>query len=242
MRDSLVRRMPAASGIGFVALIATDAIIRQVKHFPGFGNVAGASNEIFGTTMLLMGVGGALLVVFGATFAAHIRRAVEGGERLAAAIATSSAVIFGLLALAVSVEYMARATHLPALVALGNGIVDGPALFFPAAVLVGAAGMAMLREHDVPMYKSLVAVTSILLGASFIAGVGLMLFKNYAWINDTGYISFLAFTLVVSGIGIIDWAEIRTGYERPAEEAAPAAAPARRTPARRAPARVKRAS
>src|SRR5689334_9354815 len=116
MRHSLVKRIPAASGIGFVALIAAGAIIGQVKNLPHFGNLAIASNEVFGTTMLFTGVAGALILVFGVAWAGYVRRTIEGGERLAPALVASSAVIFALLALAVSVAYMARATHLPALI------------------------------------------------------------------------------------------------------------------------------
>jgi hypothetical protein len=46
------------------------------------------------------------------------------------------------------------------------------------------------------------------LGAAFIAMAGLQIFKYYAWINETAYISFAAWVLVVGIIGVKRWGEM----------------------------------
>jgi hypothetical protein len=249
VRGPIYSRIAAASGIGFVALIATVAIIGQVKDLPGYGDAAGASNEVFGTIALLTGVGAALLLWFVGTFAARVRQLEGGSGRLAAAVNTSGAIIVTFLTLGVTVLYAARSANSPGIARVATGIVDGPGMFFAAAVLVGAGGIVGFRaRNNLPIYSRVLAMLSLPLSAAYIAGAGLMLFKNYAWINDTGYITFLAFTLCLSVIGVLRWSEMDESSWRPETpsvdiELEPAeVVPARKPAARRATAKVRRAS
>jgi hypothetical protein len=88
----------------------------------------------------------------------------------------------------------------------------------------------------------------LLLGLTYGALAGLQLFKNYAWINETGYISFVIAIIVTSVIGIIRWEDMddRPRSGRPAtppppppvrepEVAAPAAPARAARPATRKP-------
>jgi hypothetical protein len=249
VRGPLYSRIAAATGIGFVALIATVAIIGRVKNIPGFGDTAGASNEVFGTVALLTGVAAVLLLWFVGTFAARVRQLEGGSGRLAAAVNTSGAIIVAFLALGVTVMYAARAGNSPGIARVATGIVDGPGMFFPAAVLFGAGGIVGVRARDqLPIYSRILAMLMLPLSLAYIGGAGLMLFENYAWINDTGYITFLAFTLCLSVIGVIRWSEMDEASWRPETpsveiEMEPAeVVPARKPAARRAPAKVRRAS
>ncbi len=245
MRGTLYSRVAAASGIGFVALIATVACIGEVKDFPGFGDVAGASNEVFGTVALLTGVAAILLIWFTGTFAARVRQLEGGSGRLATTIAVSGAIIAGVLTLAVSIVFAARNANSPGIAAIATGMVDGPALFFPAAALTGAAGIVGVRAGDgLPIYSRVLAWLSLPLSLAYVGGAGLMVFENYAWINDTGYITFLAFTLSLSVIGVIRWAQMDEMPKHPdlvVEEPEAEILPARK-PTPRAKPRVRRAS
>jgi hypothetical protein len=52
------------------------------------------------------------------------------------------------------------------------------------------------------------------LALALLAGAGLLLFKNYAWINETAFISFAVAILVTSIIGIVRWGEMDEPYDR----------------------------
>jgi hypothetical protein len=244
VRGPLYSRIAAASGIGFVALIATVACIGEVKDFPGFGDVAGASNEVFGTVTLLTGVAAILLVWFTSTFAARARQLEGASGRLSTTIAVSGAIIAGILALAVSIVFTARNGNSSGIAAIATGMVDGPAMFFPAAALTGAAGIVGMRADGLPLYSRILAWLSVPLSLAYVGGAGLMLFENYAWINDTGYITFLAFTLALSVIGVIRWAQMdeKPVTPEPEVEEEPAELLPARKPAPRAKQRVRRAS
>src|SRR5438477_11269290 len=85
MRETLNARLAAATGLVFVASIATVAIIGQAKDLKLAGDLAlRGGNEIFGWTTLLTGIGAIALIWFASTFAARIRRLVGGSGRLAA--------------------------------------------------------------------------------------------------------------------------------------------------------------
>jgi hypothetical protein len=218
-------RLAAATGVLFVAAIAAVAIIGEIKDFQFSGDYAlRASNEVFGTTQLLTGFAAAFFFWFASTLAARVRQLEGGSGRLAAAVNGSGAIIAGLLALSVSIEFGARSGGSADLAALATALLDGPGLFFPAAVLIGASALVALRAEGLPAYSTNVARVSVLLSAAFIAGAGLQLFNNYAWINDTAYIAFLAWVLVLSVIGFIRWKDMDASA--PARRAAPAAPPA----------------
>lgn len=202
-------RLAAASGIGFVVAVAVVSVIGELKEFQNAGDFALlGSNEVWGTATLLTGFASAALFWFAATLAARMRQLEGGSGRLAAAVNGSGAIIAGMLALEVGVQFALRQTKSADLAALASSIVDGPMLFFPAAVFVGATGLVVLRATGVPSYSTNVARLSVPLSAAFLAGAGLQIFQNYAWINDTGYISFAVWVLVVSIIGVIRWGDL----------------------------------
>jgi hypothetical protein len=187
-------------------MVAAAAIISEMKDFERPGDLAlQASNEIFGTVMLLTGFAAGFFFWFTATLAARIRELEGGSGRLAAAINGSGAIIAGVLAVSVSVGFAARSTGSADLAALQTGLLDGPALFFPAAVFLAAGAIVTLRTPSVPNYSTLLARLILPLAFAFGAGAGLQLFKNYAWINDTAFISFAVVILLTSIIGINRW-------------------------------------
>ncbi|HYZ91902.1 MAG TPA: hypothetical protein VFA34_05850 [Actinomycetota bacterium] len=243
--DSRARaRFAAATGLLFALAIAATGIISEVKEFDRAGDlVLQASNEVFGTTTLLTGFAAVFFFAFGSTLAARIRQLEGGSGRLAAAVNASSAIIAGTLALSVGIAYAARSTGSADLAALLTGLLDGPALFFPAAVFLGAGSTVALRTPSIPSYSMWSARLIFPLALAYLAFGGLQLFKNYAWLNETGYISFAVTVAIVSLIGMNRWGEMddTTPAQRrsaPAPAAAPAAAaPAKRKPAKRKPAR-----
>jgi hypothetical protein len=246
--DSRARaRIAAATGLLFVAANVAIAVIAQVKDFDRPGDLAlQASNEVFGTVTLLAGFAAGFFFWFAATLAARIRELEAGSGRLAAAINGSGAIIAGILTLETGVSFAARSTGSADLAALATSLVQGPTLFFPVAVFLAAGSLVTLRTPSVPNYSTLSARIIFPLSLAYGAGAGLMLFKNYAWINDTGFIAFLAVILVVSLIGINRWTEMdlaapRAG--RPTRTAAASVAPAAETaPAARKPRPRKKAA
>jgi hypothetical protein len=237
-------RLAAASGIFFAVAIAVTGIIGESKDFQFAGDVAlRASNEVFGTLTLLTGLAAGALFWFSSTFAARMRQLEGGSGRLAAAVNGSGAILAGLLALSVSIMFAARSGGSTDLAALATGLLDGPALFFPASVFLMASGLAALRGQNMPRYSSWTARLIIGLSLAYLAFAGLQLFKNYAWINETGFITFGIAVLVISIIGIYRWGEMDEGAPAarrvaPAPTIAsaassPAAAPARKPAARK---------
>jgi hypothetical protein len=208
--DSRARaRVAAATGILFVVALAAGGIIMEMKDFERPGDLAlQASNEVFGTVTLLTGFAAGFFFWFASTLAARIRELEGGSGRLAAAVNGSGAIIAGVLALSTSVSFAARSTGSADLAALTTGILDGPVLFFPAAVFLAAGSVVTLRTPSVPVYSMWTARLILPLAFAYGAGAGLQLFKNYAWINETAYISFLIVILVVSIIGIQRWGEM----------------------------------
>jgi hypothetical protein len=250
MRRATWSRIAAATGIDFVAAIVAAAIIFEVKDLQFAGDAAKASNEVFGSIAMLWGVGAASLFWFTGTLAARIRQLEGGSGRLAAMVNTSGSFIAGLIALSAGILFAARNSGSTELANLVTAILDGPTWVFPAAVYVTATGVVGIRTPGLPVYSRVVARLSVPLGAAFIAGAGLQIFKNYAWINDTAYISFLAWVLILSIIGIMRWGEMDEEAGRPARARAAAAEstpivatrvrrarPARKTTARKSTAR-----
>jgi len=201
-------RLAAATGIGFVAAIAASAIIMETKDIAFAGDVAKASNEVFGTVTLLAGVGALLFFWFAGTLAARCRQLEGGSGRLAAVVNGSGAAIGAILSLGIAGIFAARNGGAPDLAALSTAIYDGPILFFAAAAFVTAAGVVAIRADGLPTLSRIVALLSPLLGGAFIAMAGLQIFKYYAWINDTVYISFLVWVLILSIIGIQRWGDM----------------------------------
>ncbi|MGH2759607.1 MAG: hypothetical protein ACRDKJ_08585 [Actinomycetota bacterium] len=202
-------RVAALTGTGFVALVAAIGIISELKDFDRAGDLAlGASNEVFGTVSLFGGFAAGLFQWFGSTLAARIRQLEGGSGRLAAAVNGSTAVISGLLALGVGVGFAARSAGSSDLAALMTAIYDGPTLLFPAAVFLGAGSIVVLRTPTVPLYSTWSARGFFGLSLTYGAFAGLQLFKNYAWINETAYISFAISILIISIIGINRWGEM----------------------------------
>src|SRR5438552_9278472 len=127
MRETLNARLAAATGLVFVASIATVAIIGQAKDLKLAGDLAlRGGNEVFGWTTLLTGVGAIALFWFASTFAARIRRLEGGSGRLATTVAVSGAFIAGTLALGISVAYAARSANSVGLGPLTTAIYAGP--------------------------------------------------------------------------------------------------------------------
>lgn len=241
--DSRARaRFAASTGLMFAASLAAIGIISEVKEFDRAGDlVLQASNEVYGTVAILAGFAAVFFVAFGSTLAARIRQLEGGSGRLAAAVNASSAVIGGVLAISVGIGFAARSSGSADLAALLSGLVDGPTLYFPAAVFLGSGSLVALRTPSIPSYSMWSARLIFPLALAYLAGAGLQLFKNYAWINETGFISFVVTIAVVSLIGINRWGEMdgTTPAQRraAAPPAAPAAAAPARKPAKRKPAR-----
>ena len=226
--ESARPRIAAATGLMFAVAIAATGIIGEIKEFDTPGDlVLRASNEVAGTTMLLTGFAAIFFFWFASTLAGRIRQLEGGSGRLAAAVNGSGAIIAGVLAISVGVGFAARNSGSTDLAVLTTALLDGPALFFPAAVFLGAGALVAIRTPSIPAYSMWSARIILLLGLSYGALAGLQLFKNYAWINETGYISFVIAIIVTSVIGIIRWEDMddRPRSGRPASPPPPAKEP-----------------
>jgi hypothetical protein len=250
-------RQAAAAGLDFVAVVVAIGVIERWKHLDTPGDIAvHASHNVFATVTLLYGLAGVFLFFFVSTLAARMRELEGGSGRLASAVNGSGAFIAGILALGVGMMWAAHQLRSPESAAIATSLLDGPTLFFPAAVLVGASGIVGVRARGLPVFSRLASRLSLPLAVAFVAASGLILFKNYAWINDTGNIALAAWVLVLSVIGIARWGELdgapvvvaapvaeeaaevrpaRRAPREPAPEPAPAAPPAE--PSKRRPAR-----
>jgi hypothetical protein len=225
MRGPVWTRLAAATGLLFAVAIAATGIVGESKDIALAQDYASASNEVFGSVVMLIGVAAALLFWFSATLSARLRQLDPGSPRLAAAVNGSGAFIAGALGLAVGVLFAARNYGGADLAPLASGILDGPTLMFPAAVYVGAAGLVGVRTDGLPTLSRVVSRLSLGLAAYFVAAAGLQIFQNYAWINETSYIAFIAWVALLSGIGISRWTDLDERHLAPA-----APAPVRRAP------------
>lgn len=237
--ESARPRIAAATGLMFAAAGLAAAILGELKDFETPGDlVLRASNEVSGTWLLLIGFAAIFFFWFASTLAGRIRQLEGGSGRLAAAVNGSGAIIGGVLALSVAIGFAARNSGSTDLAVLTTALLNGPGLFFPTAVFLGAGSLVAIRTPSIPAYSMWSARIIMLLGLSYGALAGLQLFKNYAWINETGYISFVAAIVVTSIIGIVRWEDMddrpRSGRPTPP----PAREPEPETPA--APARTTR--
>lgn len=228
MKGPLYNRIAAATGIAFVAIGVSIAILAEVKDFERSADFAGGSNEMWGTYVLLGGFASVFFLWFTSIFAARLRQVEEASGtsgRLASAVMGSGTIISAMLVLAVGVHVAARegATELAG---LANAILDGPMLAFPIAAYIGAAGLAVMRSEGVAPSSRWIADMSLLVAPTFLALAGLQIFYRYAWINETGMFLFLAWVLAVSVVGVQRWASIDEGW-KPTPHA-PMAATARR--------------
>jgi hypothetical protein len=221
-------KLAAATGIGFAAALIAGGVIGEVKDIAFAGDVYKASNEVFGSSTMLTGVAAVLFFWFTGTLAARCRQLEGGSGRLAAVVNGSGAFISGALALGIAGVFAARNGGAPDLAAFTTGLLDGPSLFFPAAAYVTAAGVVGIRAEGLPTYSRVFARLSVPLGAAYIALAGLQIFKYYAWINETGYISFAVWVAALSVIGIMRWGDMddRAIGIAPVAPARPAPAPA----------------
>jgi hypothetical protein len=201
-------RLAAATGIGFALALGAAGVIGEVKDIAFAGDVYKSSNEIFGSSVMLTGVAAVMLFWFTGTLAARVRQLEGGSGRLAAVVNGSGAIIAGSLALSVAGVFAARNGGAPELAALTTGLLNGPSLFFPAAAYVTAAGVVGMRTDGLPTPSRVLSRLSIPLGAAYIALAGLQVFKYYAWINETGYISFGVWVAILSVIGIQRWGDM----------------------------------
>jgi hypothetical protein len=201
-------RLAASTGIMFALAIAATGIISEAKDLHFAGDSVAASNEVFGSITMLTGVAAVMLFWFTGTLAARCRQLEGGSGRLSAVVNGSGALIAGVIALGTAALFAARNAGAPDLAALASGIYDGPTLLFPAAAYVTAAGVVGIRAEGLPTPSRLLSRLSPLLGATYIAFAGLQIFQNYAWINDTTYITFIVWVLLLSVIGVQRWGDM----------------------------------
>jgi len=204
-------RLAAASGIGFAGAAVAAYVIGSVKDLPSAADVAtNASANIWSTWVLLVAVAGVLLLWFTATSAARLSQIEAGSGRVSAEHRMAGAAIAALLFAEVAVQIAARGGESGSgLDALARAIVNGPVLAFAAGVYVLAAGVVGTRAGAaIPMFSGVIARVSLLLGIALIAGGGLWLYRDYAWLNDTAFFAFVGWVFVRSGLGTFRWADL----------------------------------
>jgi hypothetical protein len=82
-------------------------------------------------------------------------------------------------------------------------------LAFAAGVYALAAGVVGTRAGAaIPTFSGVVARLSLLLGLALVAGGGLWLYRDYAWLNDTVFFAFVGFVFVRSVLGTFRWAHL----------------------------------
>ena len=204
-------RLAAASGVGFAAAAVAAYVLQANNDFANAGALASeASDDLWATWVLLVGLAGVLLLWF--TSASHARmRDIEGGSRrVASAHFGAGTVIGAALFVEVAVQFAARGAETASgLEALAASIVGGPALAFAAGVYVVAAGVVGTRAGtSLPMLSGVLARLSVLLGIALIAGGGLWLYRDYAWLNDTAFFAVIGWVFVLSLIGIFRWGDL----------------------------------
>jgi len=207
-------RLAAASGIGFAGAAVADYVIGSVKDFPNAAEVAAkASANIWGTWVLLVALAGVFLLWFTATSAARLAEIEGGSGRVATEHRMAGAVIAALLFAEVATQLAARSGGADTgVAALARALVNGPVLAFAAGVYVLAAGDVGTRAGaSIPMVSGVIARVSVFLGLGLIAGGGLWLFRDYAWLNDTVFFAFVGWVFVRSVLGTFRWADLDEG-------------------------------
>jgi hypothetical protein len=213
MSKSTWTKLAAATGIDFVAIGVAVGVLAQVNDFENSGDFAlQASNEMWASYTLLTGFAAIFFFWFTATASARLRQlewGYGGSGRLAATFLASGAAIAGIIALGTGVQFAARqGAAATGLASLATALLEGPTLAFPIAVYIGAAGVVGYRSEGLPTYSRWLALVSLPTAAAFVAIAGLQLFKNYAWIDETGYFTFLAWVLALSVVGVMRWGEL----------------------------------
>ena len=127
-----------------------------------------------------------------------------GSGRLAGAMYGSAVIIAGVIALEVAVQWAMR-TGGADLGGLANALIEGPTLAAPVIVFLGAGGLITVRAEGLAPPSPFLGRLALATSAAFGVLAGLQLFKNYAWINETTYLTFTAWILVMSIIGIARW-------------------------------------
>lgn len=234
-------KLAAASGLAYVGIVVAFAIISEVKDFEHVSDVTGASNEMWGSLVLLAGAASAALLWFVSTATARFRQVETGyggSGRLSAAMFGSGVLIAGGIGLNVGVMYASRFGGAD-YGALSNALLEGPTLGVPIAVFLAAGGLVTMRAEGLRPPSPFLGRLALATSAAYGVLIGLQLFKQYAWINETGYAVFAAWILVMSVLGIARWGAI-DGEDAAPSRAAPAApeplasAPARKPAARKA--------
>lgn len=246
MNESLWNRIAAATGLAFVASIASTVVIGEVKDFTTAGDyVTRSSNEAFGTTTVLTFFAALFFLWFLAGLVARLRQ-LEGGSGRLSTTALGAGVVFAAIlvmgnALQVAARQADEATA-SVLTSLSQEIFFGPVLVFPVALLILAAGVVGTVTRGLPLYSAVGARLSILTADALLALASLWLFRDLAWLDETTLIVVLGWVAMMSVIGILRWGEPHAvGPTAPdrlefddEEEPAPAPAP-RRRPARKEP-------
>jgi hypothetical protein len=234
-------KLAAASGLAYVGIVVAFAIISEVKDFEHVSDVTGASNEMWGSLVLLAGAASAALLWFVSTATARFRQVETGyggSGRLSAAMFGSGVLIAGGIGLNVGVMYASRFGGAD-YGALSNALLEGPTLGVPIAVFLAAGGLVTMRAEGLRPPSPFLGRLALATSAAYGVLIGLQLFKQYAWINETGYAVFAAWILVMSVLGISRWGAI-DGEDAAPSRTAPAApeplasAPARKPAARKA--------
>lgn len=208
---TLWTRLAAASGIGFAGVAVADYVIGAVKNFSNAAAVTSrASNSVWSTWVLLVGLAGVLLLWFTATSTARLREIEGGSRRVSTEHLAAGSAIAALLFLEVAVQFAGRtAASGTALGPLATALVNGPVLAFGAGVFVLAAGVVGSRAGaGIPAFSGVIARVSVLLGLALIAGGGLWLYRDYAWLNDTVFFAFVGWVFVRSTLGTFRWADL----------------------------------
>jgi len=237
-------KLAAAAGLAYVGALATFAIIAQVKDFEHVSDIIGSSNEMFGSLGIIAVFSGVFFLWFASTAATRFRQvelSYGGSGRLAGAMYGSAIVITGVIALEVAVQWAAR-TGGADLGALANALIEGPTLAGPVIVFLGAGGLITVRAEGLAPPSPFLGRLAIATSAAFGVLAGLQLFKNYAWINETTYVTFTAWILVMSIIGISRWGALDGDVTAAPARSTPPPAPAAEAPvvAARKPAARKR--
>jgi hypothetical protein len=200
-------KLAAAAGLAYVGTLVTFAIIAEIKDFEHISDFIGSSNEMFGSLGILAVFSSVFFLWFAATAAERFRQvemSYGGSGRLSRAMYGSAVIIAGVIVLEVAVQWAAR-TGGADLGALANALIEGPALAAPVIVFLGAGGLITVRAEGLAPPSPVLGRLAIATSAAFGVLAGLQLFKNYAWINETTYLTFAAWILVMSIIGISRW-------------------------------------
>ncbi len=226
-------KLAAASGLAYVGLIASFLIISEMEDFEHVSDIIGASNEMFGSLAIMAVFASVALFWFIPTAAARFRQVEQGyggSGRLAGVMFASGIFIASTISLSVGVLWAAR-TGGADLGALANALIEGPTLGAALLVFLLAGGLVTVRAEGLAPPSPFLGRLALASSAAVGVLVGLQLFKNYAWINETAYGILGGWVLVISIIGISRWGALDGDTSAAPTRSAPAAAPAAEAPA-----------